>query len=87
MSGNFLSASAKVLPAPLTYSEDALERILSPRHFVLIRRTYGGPAPDETRNAASESQQRLDADLAWLAGAQDGLRGARQRLTERAAAL
>ena len=31
------AASGQVLPSPLVYSEEALERILSPRHFVMIR--------------------------------------------------
>src|SRR5438105_2669816 len=37
-------ASTEVLGKPLIYSEDELTRILSPRHFVEIRRTFGGPA-------------------------------------------
>jgi len=80
-------ASAKVLSAPLEYSEPALEEILSPRHFVLIRRTYGGPAPDETRRAAAVSNAKLDDDQAWLTGELDALAAARRRLMERAAAL
>ena len=80
-------ASSQVLSAPLAYTEDALERILSPRHFVMIRRTYGGPAPEETRRAAGVSIQHFQADLAWLAAARDALSGAQRRLTERAAAL
>ena len=34
-------------------SEDALQRILSPRHFVEVRRTLGGPAPEETGRAVA----------------------------------
>ncbi|MFN7916213.1 MAG: argininosuccinate lyase [Vicinamibacterales bacterium] len=82
-----LEASTQVLPAPLTYTEEALERILSPRHFVMIRRTYGGPAPDETRRAAAVSIAHLQADEAWLASKRDGLSQAQRRLAERAAAL
>ena len=80
-------ASRAVLGAPLSYTEDALERILSPRHFVMIRRTWGGPAPDETRRAAAVSQQLLQADAEWLAGAREALHASRARLAERAAAL
>ena len=80
-------ASAKVLPAPLEYSEQALEDILSPRHFVMIRRTYGGPAPDETRRAAAVSNTVLEEDQAWLTGELEALASARRRLMERAAAL
>jgi argininosuccinate lyase len=80
-------ASGAILPAPLAYAEEALERILSPRHFVEIRRTWGGPAPEETRRAAAVSTARLDQDQAWLTGALDALASAQQRLSERAAAL
>jgi argininosuccinate lyase len=80
-------ASAAVLPAPLTYTEEQLEQILSPRHFVMIRRTFGGPAPDETRRAAGVSVANLDADQAWLTAASDALTAAQQHLAARAAAL
>src|SRR5262249_18741547 len=54
-----------VLGAPLDYSESDLTRILSPRHFVEIRRTFGGPAPEETARAAAASAQQLEADRSW----------------------
>lgn len=79
--------SSRILPAPLEYGEDRLEQILSPRHFVMIRRTYGGPAPDETRRAAAVSVSRLEDDQAWLTAASDKLTAAQQRLVERAARL
>ncbi|MGC4085042.1 MAG: lyase family protein, partial [Vicinamibacterales bacterium] len=80
-------ASAIVLPAPLSYTEEQLERILSPRHFVMIRQTYGGPAPSETRRAAAASVRQLEADDAWLAEARESLVRSQERLTARAAAL
>src|SRR5205823_9663305 len=40
--------SRELLGSPLMYSDAALAEILSPRHFVLVRRTLGAPAPDET---------------------------------------
>jgi argininosuccinate lyase len=80
-------ASGQLLPAPLSYSEEALERILSPRHFVMIRRTYGGPAPDETRRAAAVSNRLLAEDQAWLDGALGALAAAQRHLAQRAAAL
>ena len=49
----------------IVYSEAALAKILSPRHFVTVRRTLGGPAPEETARAAGVSRQLLDADDAW----------------------
>jgi len=80
-------ASATVLSAPLSYPEAALEEILSARHFVMIRRTWGGPAPDETRRAAAVSNAQLQEDQAWLSNALDALATARRRLQERATAL
>jgi argininosuccinate lyase len=80
-------ASSSVLGAPLSYTEAALEQILSPRHFVMIRRTYGGPAPVETRRAAAVSNAKLDQDQTWLADATAALDAASHRLNERAAAL
>src|SRR5712691_4734752 len=58
-------ASTELLGAPLAYSEAALAHILSPRYFVEIRRTFGGPAPEETERAAKASRQQLEADEAW----------------------
>jgi argininosuccinate lyase len=80
-------ASATVLPAPLHYPEPALEEILSPRHFVTVRRTYGGPAPDETRRAACVSRAQLEEDQKWLTGALEALDASKRRLMDRAAAL
>ena len=66
-SGQILSrVTADVLGAPLRYSDAEIARIMSPRHFVDVRRTPGGPAPAETARALGESQKRLAADRAWL---------------------
>jgi argininosuccinate lyase len=80
-------ASAKWLPAPLFYSDDDLARILSPRHFVEVRHTYGGPAPEETERAAAASLTRLERDRAHWQRTTDQLAAAERRLAERAAAL
>jgi len=79
--------SADVLPSPLVYSDAALAEILSPRHFVLIRRTYGGPAPEETLRASKASRAMLDADRAWVAASSEQLTHAQERLANRAASL
>jgi hypothetical protein len=71
----------------LTYSEAQLITILSPRHFVEIRKTFGGPAPEETGRAAKASRARLDADQMWWTGATDALAKAEQTLAHRSAAL
>jgi argininosuccinate lyase len=80
-------ATTELLGAPLPYSEEQLTRILSPRHFVEIRRTLGGPAPEETARAAAVSGQLLDADQTWWSQATGALAKADQMLAERSAAL
>ena len=80
-------ASTTVLGAPLAYDEAALERILSPRHFVDVRRTFGGPAPEETARAADASLQKLGTDQAWWTATTEALKDAERRLAERAGGL
>jgi argininosuccinate lyase len=79
--------SADVLGAPLAYAEPEIARIMSPRHFVEVRRTHGGPAPAETARAIAASRQALDADAAWIAGIEGALAAAESRLQERVRAL
>jgi argininosuccinate lyase len=81
------AATRELLGAPIEYSEAALERILSPRHFVEVRRTPGGPAPVETARASVVARAALDTDRAWLTRARDALSGAERRLAERSAQL
>ena len=80
-------ASAELLGAPLTYSETALAEVLSPRHFVNVRQTLGGPAPGVTAAACAAAHDLLDADRAWWTRSIDALTAAQRRLEERAAAL
>ncbi len=79
--------SKEVAGAPIAYSEAALAKILSPRYFVTVRRTLGGPAPEETARAAGVSRQLLGADNAWWEQATNALADAEHRLAERSAAL
>ena len=52
--------------APSTIPTSSLEHIMSPQYFVEVRRTLGGPAPDETARALAEQRQLLDRDrVAW----------------------
>jgi argininosuccinate lyase len=81
------AASSDVLGAPIKYTETALAEILSPRHFVAVRRTLGGPAPEETARAAEVSHQLLAADQAWWEQATNALADAERRLAERSARL
>jgi argininosuccinate lyase len=71
----------------LPYTDVDLERILSPRYFVSVRKTFGGPAPEETLRAVGVSQERLDADHQWLTSQREALTAAEGRLRARAAAL
>jgi argininosuccinate lyase len=80
-------AARDVIGAPVVYSEKALAEILSPRHFVKVRRTLGGPAPDETTRAAGVSRTQLEADESWWHSATGALTEAEHRLAGRSAAL
>jgi argininosuccinate lyase len=77
-------ASQAVLGAPLPYSEARLAEILSPRHFVAVRRTFGGPAPEETGRAIEASREQLAADDTWCRQAGAKLERAEQNLKGRA---
>jgi argininosuccinate lyase len=79
--------SREVIGSPLSYSEAALSEILSPRHFVNVRKTLGGPAPEETARASRASRQLLDADESWWTNATHALSEAEEKLAARSAAL
>ncbi len=80
-------ASVAVQNTPLDYSETELTTILSPRHFVEVRKTLGGPAPEETARAASVSCKKLESDETWRAAAANALKEAQSKLAERSASL
>jgi argininosuccinate lyase len=80
-------AAMHTVGRPLLYSDEDLQRILSPRHFVNVRTTLGGPAPEETGRALAESQALLDRDHTWLTERRAALAAAEGRLRERSAAL
>jgi argininosuccinate lyase len=66
----------------ITYAEEDLRHMLSARHFVSVRRTPGGPAPEVVDAAIDESRQMLEADRAWLTTTRDALLHATARLQE-----
>ncbi len=80
-------ASLAVHGAALSYTEAELAEILSPRNFVQVRRTLGGPAPEETARAAAASRKEFDSDEAWLNGRTGALAEAEKRLKARCASL
>ena len=87
LSSLVLEISRDELGTPIVYTEDALTSILSPRHFVQLRRTFGGPAPEETARAAAASRQLLAADRRWWNAATDALQSAARTLAQRSASL
>ena len=61
-------ASQAILGHTPVYTEEQLQTIMSPRHFVEVRTTYGGPAPAETSRALGVSKDALGRDrTAWQA--------------------
>jgi argininosuccinate lyase len=81
------AVSRELLGAPLEYTDARIAQIMSPHHFVDIRRTPGGPAPDETDRARAVSQLALAADRDWLSDARARLAAADGRRQQRSAAL
>jgi len=79
--------SAGVLEQPIEYSEEELARMLSPRHFVEVRTTHGGPAPSITAKAIEASRAVLAADEQWLQERLASLRAAEEKLRAAAARL
>jgi hypothetical protein len=50
--------------------------VMSPRHFVNVRRTLGGPSPDETARALDGSRRALAHDHASWQSRRDALAAA-----------
>ena len=80
-------ASRALMGRALEYSEERLDQIMSPRYFVEVRRTLGGPAPEETARALAEQRQLADADRAAWQSRRDHLARAEKELFERSRAL
>jgi len=86
--GELLAEASDTLPGgALAYSDAALNTILSPRHFVNVRGTLGGPAPEETARAAKVSRGQLETDETWRGNATAALAQAERTLAERSATL
>jgi len=80
-------AAQEVIGRQLPYDAHALETILSPRHFVAVRRTLGGPAPDQTAQAVALARAQLSRDDLWLTAQVDALKKAEARLRAEADSL
>jgi argininosuccinate lyase len=81
------NVSSDLLGTPLQYTDAQIAEVLSPRHFVSVRRTLGGPAPDETGRALEEATGALALNRAWLAGTREALRAADARRRDRCESL
>ena len=87
LAGLVADASEELLGTAIRYSDEELSVILSPRHFVTVRATWGGPAPGETARAIGISNGHLETAEAWRSDAVNALRQAESALKERSAAL
>jgi len=87
LSTTLSKASGAILGKPLEYAEADLETIMSPRHFIQVRTTHGGPAPAVTGRAISESQQKLQADRETWEVRRERLARAESSLATRVKAL
>jgi argininosuccinate lyase len=87
LSWTLAKASTELLGTALKYDDAALANMLSARHFVDVRRTLGGPAPEETARAADASRHHLEADETWWSAATSSLQDAERRLSECSEAL
>jgi hypothetical protein len=80
-------ASTEIAGKEIRYDQVTLNSILSPRHFVVVRQTFGGPAPRETLRAAAISRDYLEADERWALDANEAIDKSRRTLEERSAAI
>jgi len=81
------AVSGDLLGVPLQYSDAQIAQIMSARHFVDVRKTHGGPAPDETARAVEASRHALEADRAWLAAKRQAIVDADLALQARSLSL
>ena len=76
--------SKDVTGQEIVYTDAQLAELLSPRHFVEVRKTYGGPSPSETARALGVSKELLGRDEKWVAEARVRLSRAETQLKDAA---
>jgi argininosuccinate lyase len=81
------AAARELAGIDLAYTEPQLADILSPRHFVEVRTTHGGPAPSVTGQALAQSRGLLHDDQQWLTGRREALAAATSERITKARAL
>lgn len=64
-----------------------MTKLLSPEHFVDVRRTHGGPNPEVTAAAIAASRELLKEDSAWIACAKSRLLNAESALKTASVAM
>jgi argininosuccinate lyase len=72
--------SEAMLGRRIGYRAEALAQVLSPDHFVRVRKTPGGPAPEESARAIAQSRATLESDSAWRRSAEERLRASANNL-------
>jgi argininosuccinate lyase len=73
-------ASHALIGRTIDYSDERLTEVMSPRYFVDVRRTLGGPAPEETARAVAEQRALLAEHRTEWQARRDHLAGAEQLL-------
>jgi argininosuccinate lyase len=76
--------SAALAGREVRIDDDTLARILSPEHFIAIRLTFGGPAPERTAEALDAGRAHLAADEATVARRRGALVAAENALRQAA---
>jgi argininosuccinate lyase len=71
----------------IVYTDAQLAELLSPRHFVEVRKTYGGPSPSETARALGVSKDLLGRDEKWVGDARGKVSRAETQLKDAANGL
>ena len=87
LSAALAAASRAQLSRTIEYSDEHLQRIMSPQYFVEVRRTFGGPAPTETARAVAASRALLESDSAEWQRRREHLADADRQLHARVAEL
>jgi argininosuccinate lyase len=87
LAGVVAEISKAVTGRALVYEDARLREILSPAHFVEIRKTPGGPSPSIIAAAIEASRALLVSDRAWLADTRGRLSAAASTLKIEVAAL
>jgi argininosuccinate lyase len=87
LSAVLAAVSLELTGVPIAMTDDRLREVLSARHFVTVRRTPGGPAPELMAGAVECSRGILTEDSRWLETTRGSLRTAQQQLRQRFSTL